>query len=361
VAFQGIPRFAPTQYPYALKAFMKIPILLSLSLALAALSSPAAAVSYQFRQYTPGVLNSSATASPKTQTLTFLQTSVTFAPMPGQSGPVYASITLVNSGNQLSSGAATVTSVSIPDNLSFGANSTACSASLGIGQTCTISLFYLSMNGDNNSNGTLIVNYGNGQTLSFPLTASSGAQEGWLPTTGVQTDKLTYTALAAGQQMATSSVCKANGSGVWYWEVTNQGGSFNNDIAIGVVPASQAGTSGIPGDIGGLGYSPSGTIFGSGGTSSEQLMNGSVLGITLNMNNRTVTFAPKGPYDPQGMYMDSTRTVPIPLGMYGSDNICAAVGVSQYGVGTYPVSVKANFGQTPFTYAKPAGAQPLSN
>lgn len=167
--------------------------------------------------------------------------------------------------------------------------------------------------------------------------------------------------------MFMSTEGKLSGSGLWYFEVTIQGGAFNNVGGVGLASCVQnVGSGGVGFGIGfntspsGFAYFPSnGTVSNDGSTAGSLTTSygvGDVVSIALDANNHKVWCRKNngnwcGTSGPNGVANPATNTQGIDLtASFTAGRVFAA---AQF-VDTN-AAVTANFGATTFAQAVPAG------
>ena len=161
------------------------------------------------------------------------------------------------------------------------------------------------------------------------------------------------TAMASSYQVAARATI-GKSTGRWYWEVTvdNTSSSY---AAVGVLTMSALFDYGLGNSsiAPGIGFSPSGSISVSSGSSGSACgyASGNVIGVALDLVSRAIYFSVNGLW--QGGADPAASTGGLALGISG-ESMYPAVSL---GVGDV---LTVNFGQGPFAHAAPSGFEAVA-
>lgn len=286
-------------------------------------------------------------------TLPFVTTNV------GTTSPTVATLSLKNSGNL--AGTFATPSLGGADPGDFQISASTCTSSVAVNGTCTLSFsFTPTSNGARQATVSVL-----GQTFTLTGTATmpttgdgvskagacaSGAATGcatWdsakMATTGftLSNGNLTYArGASSGWGMALATVGKSTGK--WYWEVSpSKAGSINTVVGVATAASS---LSTYPGGSGttGLGvYAYNGNVYRSGmGTGGSFVLytGGDVIGFAFDADAKSLSTYKNGTLVATYTYITSVGALLPAAAPFDASN-----------------SVTANFGQSNFKYAPPAG------
>jgi hypothetical protein len=161
------------------------------------------------------------------------------------------------------------------------------------------------------------------------------------------------TASATSSQIAVRATTGET-SGHWYWEVTADSVNGSSYASVGVLTMTGSLDFGLGNSVApGAGYGASGSFTSSNGNSASGcgFTSGSVVGVALDLSSRVIYFSVNGVW--QGGGDPDAGTGGLPLGS-GSDALYPAISMG------YGDVLTANFGQSAFAHAPPAGYEGVS-